>query len=386
MKAVHIGPGNIGRGLIGQLLHQSGYYVVFLGITSSRIAALNKQKSYRVTHVSHNGQHTTNVTGFCAASILEDRDTATWHIATADLLTCSIGAQNLQHIVPVVAEGLARRDRALPPISIIACENLLGASEALARQVSGYLTRGGAALADHGKAIYANSIIDCIVPAQGDTSGLDITVEAYREWVVDSTTFLSYKVPHITGITWALDLEPYAERKLFTVNTAHAAAAYYGYELGCTTIQQAMAHLVVLHHVTEALHETGALLVQKHHFNPCEHEEYIRTTISRISNPYLTDVITRVGRSPIRKLGRYERIIGPAAQLDSYGMPVTALLIVVQKAFQFQGVLSDKESALLAELLRTEHLSNVVTTICGLQPRCSLHGKIVATIGSLYKV
>ena len=35
------------------------------------------------------------------------------------------------------------------------------------------------------------------------------------------------------------DLEPYIERKLFTVNTAHAAAAYHGRDRGWVSIREA---------------------------------------------------------------------------------------------------------------------------------------------------
>ena len=95
MKAVHIGPGNIGRGLIGELLHKSGYYIVFLEVTRNKITMLNREKSYKVTHIGYSGIHTTKVTNFCGASILQDKPAATQHIATADIFTCSIGADNL---------------------------------------------------------------------------------------------------------------------------------------------------------------------------------------------------------------------------------------------------------------------------------------------------
>jgi mannitol-1-phosphate 5-dehydrogenase len=386
MKAVHIGPGNIGRGLIGELLHISGYYIVFLGVNPEKVATLNREKSYQITHASGSGSYATKVSGFCGASILQEEHAATRHIATADILTCSVGAENLEHIASVIAGGLARRNPALPPIAVIACENLLHASEVLARQVGDFQSKSGGLYSDYGKAVYANSMVDCIIPTQDPGSSLNVKVEAYREWVVDSTTFTLHSAPHIAGVTWVLDLEPYIERKLFSVNTAHAAAAYFGYQQGFTTIQQAMGHPEILQQVTQALRETGTLLTEKHQFSPPEHEKYISTTIARISNPHLTDTITRVGRSPARKLGRYERFIDPAAQLDSLGKPIEALLAAVEKAFQFQDVPGDAESASLAEIIRTKQPPEIAAAICGLTPGTRLHQRVATIVAKLQSV
>ena len=41
-KAVHFGGGNIGRGFVAELLHNSGYEVVFVDVMDSIIEALQK--------------------------------------------------------------------------------------------------------------------------------------------------------------------------------------------------------------------------------------------------------------------------------------------------------------------------------------------------------
>ncbi|HPP75292.1 MAG TPA: mannitol-1-phosphate 5-dehydrogenase, partial [Armatimonadota bacterium] len=45
-KAVQFGAGNIGRGFIGQLFHESGYEVVFVDVVPDVVRLLNEQRCY----------------------------------------------------------------------------------------------------------------------------------------------------------------------------------------------------------------------------------------------------------------------------------------------------------------------------------------------------
>ena len=77
------------------------------------------------------------------------------------------------------------------------------------------------------------------MPIQHHDDLLKVTVEPFFEWAVDQTEFAG-KVPDIEGVTYVPDLAPFIERKLFTVNTGHAMAAYAGYKKGLKTIKDAI--------------------------------------------------------------------------------------------------------------------------------------------------
>ena len=120
----------------------------------------------------------------------------------------------------------------LTPLAVIACENAIGATDILAGHVKDEKNTPEHRLDDHHeRARYANSAIDRIVPAQDPNAGLNVKLERFYEWVIDGTPFKDHEPPAIKGVKWVDDLVPYIERKLFTVNTGHAAAAYWGYNM-----------------------------------------------------------------------------------------------------------------------------------------------------------
>jgi mannitol-1-phosphate 5-dehydrogenase len=352
--AVHFGAGNIGRGFVAQFLHESGYEVVFADVSDELIGALQNQSSYLVHEIGE-GAHDHVVEGYRAINSRTHEADVVAAIAQADLVTTAVGARILAFVAPVLAQGLAARAADARPLAVIACENAIGGTDLLAEHVR---THGPA-----DNAVFANCAIDRIVPEQD--GGLDVTIESFFEWVVDRTPFAGAE-PEISGVTWVDDLEPFIERKLFTVNTAHAAAAYHGHDRGWVSIREALATPELQAEVRAVLDETKTLLVEKHGFTPDEQQAYIEKTLKRISNPDLPDTCERVGRGPLRKLSRHERFVGPAAELLERGHTAWDLLNAMGAALRFD-VPEDAESVELQGLLASgQSAEQIAETITGL--------------------
>jgi mannitol-1-phosphate 5-dehydrogenase len=314
-KAVHFGAGNIGRGFVAEFLHKSGYEVVFCDVMDSVIEQLQKSKSYKVIQVGAEGNSETTITNYRAINSKYHEADVIEEIKTADVVTCSVGPNILKFIAPVIAKGIDARPNEATPIAVIACENVIGGTDILGGHIKGDHTPEHRLEDHHERARYANSAIDRIVPAQDPNAGLDVKLEKFYEWVVDRSPFHDHEPPSIEGIKWVDDLVPYIERKLFTVNTGHAAAAYHGYYHKKTTVYDALQDPKILDEVRKALAETSALIVGKHGIEEGEQKAYVEKIITRIGNPHLEDAVERVGRAPLRKLGRKERFIGPARVL-----------------------------------------------------------------------
>lgn len=343
-KAVHFGAGNIGRGFVGVILNEAGYELVFSDVAAPLIDALNTEESYTVHEVGADPKDIT-ITNFRGINSAENPDALAEEIATADVVTTAVGPTVLKFVAVNIAQGLQKRAELGTPgkVAVMACENAINATDGLAEEV-----RKHYAAADE-QAIFANTAVDRIVPNQAPGQGLDVTVENYYEWAVETGPF-GDDVPAINGATWVEDLAPYITRKLFTVNTGHATLAYFGAQAGISKISDALANDEIRAKVEATLAETKDLIVRRFGFEPEVQQTYIEKILSRFANKDLPDTTDRVGRSPLRKISRNERFIGPAADLAELGRPTDALLATVAALLEFD-VAEDPEAVSLQQTL-----------------------------------
>jgi len=370
-KAVHFGAGNIGRGFVGLILHDAGYELVFADVNADLIDALSATPSYLVREVGA-GASIREVSNYRALNSATNEVDVVAEIATADIVTTAVGPNILRFVAPLIAAGIAARSAALPPLAVMACENAINATDVLRAEVE------KAGLGSLERAVFANTAVDRIVPAQAEDAGLDVTVETFFEWAIEAGPF-GDGAPAIPAAHFVDDLAPYIERKLFTVNTGHATTAYHGFLAGATTISEAIALPTVLAEVRAVLAETSTLLVAKHGFDSATQQAYVEKNLERFANPHLTDSVERVGRQPLRKLSRHERFVGPAAELMERGTEPIALVRTMGVALRFD-VAEDPESQQLRAELADLSAEDFTVRVTGLDAHHPLYSLVLAEV------
>lgn len=372
MLAVQFGAGNIGRGFIGSLLHKSGYEIVFVDIDTKLVKAINQEKYYQVI-LAQDINQVFEVSKVSALNSQEDEEKVLQKIAVADLITTAAGPNALPSIANLLAKGLQKRvSRNDKSLNIIACENMVGGSTELKKAVYKKSKQTKELEQFVG---FADATVDRIVPKHSDDDMLAVEVEPFYEWVVDQSMIVGDNPP-VQGITYVNNIQPYIERKLYTVNTGHAITAYLGYMCGLQTIDVSIKHPYVRPIVENALYETGSLLMDKYGFEKETHVKYIRTIIQRFENPYITDEVVRVARSPIRKLGAQDRLIGPAKSLTESSLKVNNLVIGIASTLLYDEK-ADKESIQLQHTLRNEGVAVALYKYSGLSSDHSLTRMII---------
>ena len=371
MKAVHFGAGNIGRGFVGALLHEGGYEIVFSDVAGALVDAINSADRYTVHEVGAGGKDT-EVTGFSAINSAENPDQLIHEISVADVVTTAVGPTVLPFVAEPILAALKKRTRP-EPLQVMACENAIGATDQLRDSIAELAGEHWESLET--RAVFANTAVDRIVPGQPEGGGIDVTVEPFFEWAIERAPF-GTQLPNIPGAHFVDDLTPYVERKLFTVNTGHATAAYFGARAGHNLISEALDDPTIYSQVEATLAETSALLALKHNFDVAELAEYRKRILTRFTNPALQDTVWRVGRQPLRKLSRHDRFVGPAAEAAEQGLTVRALLGAISAALEFNSP-DDEQSAKLQDLLKSTDSALLTTEVTGIRAPHPLYESLV---------
>ncbi|MBS1183172.1 MAG: mtlD [Proteobacteria bacterium] len=335
MRAIHFGAGNIGRGFIGKILADAGWAVTFADVNETLVGQIARDRRYPVDIVG-SGSRREEVTNVTAVSSIGDDIIAL--IASADLVTTAVGPAVLPKIAPTIARGLEARvaagNHAL--LNVIACENTIRGTTQLKEAVFSHLPAAVAAVVSI-EVGFADSAVDRIVPPAPPVEGepLAVTVEEFSEWIVDRTQLKGW-THDIPGMELTDDLMAFVERKLFTLNTGHAITAYLGFRKGLPTIRDAIEDESVRAVVKAAMEESGAVLIRRYGFDPVKHAAYIDKILGRFANPFIRDDVARVGREPLRKLGKGDRLIRPLLGTLEYGLPHSNLVTGIAAALHYR--------------------------------------------------
>jgi mannitol-1-phosphate 5-dehydrogenase len=378
-QVVHFGAGNIGRGFIGALFSQSGYHVTFVDIADTIIDQLNKDRSYNVITAEDEPtvMEIVNVSGI---NNMKDEEAVIKAIEEATYITTAIGPNVLPHIAPLIAKGLKSRVKVTDEkVYVIACENQISATDLLKSYIEKELKEEDIELMKN-KVCYFNSAVDRIVPIQNNKNPLDVLVEPYYEWIVETTE----DIPYVEGMLKVDNIAPYIERKLFTVNTGHAVTAYFGFLDDKETIDQTLHDEQMYMKVKSTLEETGNYLVERYQLDKKEHQKYIEKILTRFRNKHLHDNVKRVGRSPIRKLGPNDRLVKPMVEASKFGLSYVNLATAVAACLLFD-VKDDPESVELQKMIKDHGVVHVLKEICNLDPNSEIAELIIVKYNELKK-
>lgn len=380
MQALHFGAGNIGKGFIGYLLSKNGYDVCFVDVNQQMIDHINSRNSYDVELLSDDRRMET-ISPVSALNSITQTEAVIEKIAAADVITMSVGVQNLSRVAGVLAEGLKKRAaESRKNLNVMANENAINASSTLKAEIDKHLTEEEAADISTFTA-FPNTAVDRLALSRQSENGEIPMVEPFYEWVIDESEKVDDSLPKLQGVTYTQDLTPFIERKLYIVNMGHAAAAYLGYLKGCHTIRETLQHAELEAQVKGAMKEAAGYIVQTFQADPEELDQFIEKTLSRFKNPHVDDDVKRVGRAPMRKLGRRERLVHPTVSLFEADHSTEHLTTAIAAGFLFDTT-EDTEAVELQAYIAENGIEKAIENISHIKDQ-NLQSKILSKYNNL---
>ncbi|MDQ0514253.1 mannitol-1-phosphate 5-dehydrogenase [Mycoplasmoides fastidiosum] len=298
-KQIYVfGAGNIGRGLLAELLLENGYSLNYFDADPQLIQVL-KNHSYKVSYLNSD-------------QILEYRMDQIWNVhnsdfiakqfKNADYLLTAIGAHNFTKIVPIIKNAIEQRITN-QPLVLIAFENHFAASEALTNLVKADLNPKY-----HKLVQFINVVVDRIIPNQ--VSDL-LMVENFVNIFYEKN---NYKFPFSNldqnnkKIQAVDNFAEYFQLKFLGVNGLHTLLAFLSQEQGYQYVNELVKinnYQEIIHAIiTEMSMAIAAITKLKLNFV----HNYLITNFQRFINPELLDENNRILRNLKQKIMPNERL------------------------------------------------------------------------------
>lgn len=343
------GAGCIGRGLLGELAVRTRRAIVYAEINGDLAHTMTKAGEFTV-FLAGKKKGRIRVTDYTVGSPA-DKEWITTALQNCVLVATAVGGAHLEQVAKVLAQsGACLRG----PLPVLVCENLPHAGTVLHE----YLSR-----MDVPENLYLCVSASVERMVRSKHGSLDVVGEA-DETAVIGGPYSDTITAVLDGLETCADLMPFYYRKLYTNNAGHALLAYEGHRAGYETIYQSVQNLEITDRLTSLLSAACQALELAYGLDHSRLDRHIINLIDyRYANKELGDIVERVARQPIRKLGVNERLVGLLRLLEQNALPIQPVCRTIAAAMCYFHP-QDNESVLLQRITREKGPGEVLQNIC----------------------
>ncbi|MFD1538404.1 mannitol dehydrogenase family protein [Nonomuraea guangzhouensis] len=276
----------------------------------------------------------------------------------------------------LVTEALRRRrDRGVPPFTVMSCDNIQGNGDVARRTFTAFARLADPELAAwmEREVAFPNSMVDRITPATTDEDreavarrfGVrdewPVICEPFTQWVLEEH-FPGGRPPfEEVGVQVVADVEPYELMKLRLLNAGHQALAYFGYLSGYRYVHEAAADPAIAAFLLAYMDVEATPTLRP--VPGVDLDLYKRTLIERFSNPEVRDTVARLCAESSDRIPKWLLPV-VREQLARGGEVGRATAVVASWARYAEGV--DESGAPIAIV---DRLKDRLTAIAGTQRR-----------------
>jgi mannitol 2-dehydrogenase len=270
----------------------------------------------------------------------------------------------------LVTEALRRRrEREIPPFTVMSCDNLQGNGTLARTAFTAFARLRDEELGDwiEREVRFPNGMVDRITPATTEEDIAEVNerfdvedrwpvvCEPFIQWVLEDS-FSDGRPPYEdAGVQVVDDVEPYELMKLRLLNASHQAIAYFGYLCGYRLVHDAAQDPLFQDLLKRYMDEEATPTLAP--VPGVDLDEYKRTLIERFSNPGVRDTVPRLCAESSDRIPKWLLPV-VRAQLESGGEITRSAAIVASWARYAEGVDEEGEPIDIVDR-RAERLTEI---------------------------
>ena len=366
------GAGRIGRGFVAPIFREENWRIVFVDVDRELVDLLNERGKYTIFRATVDGVRREVVEGGFTALHTSDADALNrLFLDESLLLDIAVHATELGRVASMLTPLIRLRAEKTPhaPLDILMNVNMSRPDEVFRDLLNQAFASDEGVLSyiDHSVGI-SGIAAACISPVAPDEmkqeDPLALINNNYPEQAVSIEAFRG-ELPRLPRLRLTENIAREETRKLYTLNMAHALLCYLGLPKGYRTVIEAMADPDLRALVDQALDEANHGLAARLSFTQEELAGWRDTVISLLLNPYIDDVLQRLGADTRRKLARHDRMVGPAEWCLDAGRKPHAIARAILKGFSYEN--DDEGPRAVRSLALSQPLTEVIRQVCGLE-------------------
>jgi mannitol-1-phosphate 5-dehydrogenase len=330
-----IGAGKIGRGFIAHLFYKSGYTLWFLDASGPLVTLLNKEKRYRID-IAGKGGDLTEYIDIGGAFTLEHSEQLAAIFRDTEIIASSVGAANIESVAGFIKKLLITAGRSRPLNWIIA-ENANNPAKKIRATLLEKADPAFEEFVHNRLGLIETQILRTGMPANEEVLLKEPLALRMQDWWIlplDKDAFVG-PVPAIQGFSPRSDFAHELTRKIYTFNGTNGPIAYIGWANGYHTLHEsALAFPAFFNEIQE---ESAFGLIQEFHLDEQEQRDFMSLALKKYTDPALNDRVERNAADTRRKLGKEERLLGPALLCLKHGRTPNAYVKAIAAAYYYSG-------------------------------------------------
>lgn len=357
--ALIFGAGKTGRGFAAHLAFLGGYDIVLIDKNMQLIAELKQAGQYDIQVIDDERK-----SGTIKLSAAYHIDDIAWHddLLLTGLIFTSVFGNNLPDLATKLAVALGKRHAANQeqPLTIITCENLTGAAAILKQMVLKTLGTEKESWLEETVAFSESIIFRTCLDAGANQSPLTVRAQNFFELPCDGDAINDEL--HVHGLKPLKNFGNQLRRKIYTYNCINAVITYLGAKKGYTQLNEAASDEEILAIARKAANESSRAQAAEFGFDAREQEEWTKAAFAKFADKNIPDAIERNGADPARKLGRDDRLVGPALLALKHSIQPEGLLEGIIACFDYTDLNTNLK---IADLIKEKGENSVLKEICG---------------------